>query len=78
MRAERGADPLDDRALVRDAVEGGMERFRALAGDLPQQIGLRLDVRIERALLQAERVGKIPDRGAVVALLREEPGGRAG
>jgi len=78
VRAQRGPDPLDDRAVVGDTVEGGVERLRPFAGDLPEQVGLRLDVRVERALLQAERVGQIPDRGAVIAPLREEPGGRAG
>jgi hypothetical protein len=55
-----------------------VERLGALARDVPKQVGLRLDVRIERALLDAERLGEIADGGAVVALLREEPGGGAG
>jgi hypothetical protein len=35
-------------------------------------------VRVERALLHAERVGDVADRGAVVALLGEETGGLGG
>ena len=76
--AQRGADPLDDRPFVGHRVERGVERLGALARDLPEQVGLRLDVRVERALLHAERLGEVADRGAVVALLREEPGGGAG
>ena len=78
MRAQRGPDPLDHRPVVRNGVERGVERRRALARDLPQQVGLRLDVRVERALLHAHRLGEIADRRAVVALLREEAGGGAG
>jgi len=55
-----------------------VEGIRALARDLPEQVGLRLDVRVERPLLDAERLGEVADGGAVVALLREEPGGGAG
>ena len=78
VRAQRGADPLDDRPFVGHAVERGVERDRALARDLPEQVGLRLDVRVERALLHAHRLGEIADRRAVVALLGEEAGGGAG
>jgi hypothetical protein len=78
VRTERGADPLDDRAVVGDGVECAVERLRPFARDLPQEVGLRLDVRVERPLLDAERLGEVADRGAVVALLGEEPGGGAG
>ena len=78
VRAQRGPDPLDHRPLVRHRVERGVERGRALARDLPEQVGLRLDVRVERALLHAHRLGEVADRRAVVALLREEAGGGAG
>ena len=78
VRAQRGADPLDDRPLVGHRVERGVERLRSLARDLPQQIGLRLDVRVDRSLLHAHRLGEVADRRAVVALLREEAGGGAG
>ena len=54
------------------------ERIRSFARDLPQQIGLRLDVRVDRTLLHTHRLGEIADRRAVVALLREETGGGAG
>ncbi|HEV7132547.1 MAG TPA: hypothetical protein VGN27_02315, partial [Gaiellaceae bacterium] len=51
-----------------------MERLGALARDLPEEVGLRLDVRVERAFLEPERLGEIADGRAVVALLGEEPG----
>jgi hypothetical protein len=55
-----------------------MEGLGALARDVPEQVGLRLDVRVERALLDAERLGEIADGCAVIALLGEEPGGGSG
>jgi hypothetical protein len=78
MAAERRADPLDDRPVVGNLVEGRVKRLGALARDVPEEVGLRLDVRVERALLDAERLGEIADGRAVVALLGEEPGGGAG
>jgi hypothetical protein len=50
----------------------------AFPRDLPEQVCLPLDVRVERALLDAERLGEVADRGAVIALLGEEPGGGPG
>jgi len=44
-----------------------MEGLGALAADLPEQVGLRVDVGVERALLQAERLGQVADGGAVIA-----------
>jgi hypothetical protein len=55
-----------------------MERLGALPRDVPKEVGLRLDVRVERPLLDAERPGEIADRRAVVALLGEEPGSGSG
>ena len=78
MRAQREADFLDRRRIVRDGVERGVECRGAVASDLPEQVGLRLDVRVERALLDAHRLGEVADRCAVVALLREEAGGGTG
>jgi ring-1,2-phenylacetyl-CoA epoxidase subunit PaaA len=78
VAAQRCADPLDDRPVVGHFVERGMERLGALARDLPEKVGLRFDVRVEGALLDAERLCEIADRGAVVALLGEEPCGGAG
>jgi hypothetical protein len=43
-----------------------------------EELLLPLDVRVERPLLNAERLGEIADRRPVVALLGEEPGGMAG
>ena len=78
MAPERGPDPLDDRALVGHLVERPVKRLGALAADLPEEIGLRLDVGVQGALLHAEGPGEVADRGAVVALLGEEAGGGAG
>ena len=78
MSAQRRPDSLHDRPLVRHLVEREMERLGALAGDVPEQVGFRLDVRVQRALLDAERFGEIAHGRAVVALLGEEPGGGAG
>src|SRR5439155_2213890 len=72
MRAQGEADLLGRRELVRDRVEAGMEGARALAHRLVEQVLLRGDVRVERALLDAERVGDLADRRAVVALLRKQ------
>ena len=55
-----------------------MEGDRAVVRDLPEQVGLRVDVGVERALLDAHRLGQVADRRAVVALLGEEPGRLAG
>src|SRR5207302_5827267 len=78
MGTQRGLDPIHDRSLVRNRVERRVERGRAFARDLPEQVGLRLDVCVERALLDSEGLREITDRGAVIALLREETGGSAG
>src|SRR4029453_13007854 len=71
MRTERKADLLCGRQLVGDLVQGGMERLGTLARDFPEQVGLRLDVRVERAFLKAHGLGEVADRGAVGALPRE-------
>jgi hypothetical protein len=55
-----------------------VEGFGTLARDLPEQVRLPFDVRVERALLDAERLGEVADGGAVIALLGKEPGGGAG
>src|SRR5439155_22013927 len=68
---------LGRRRVVRNRVERGMEGGGALACDLPEQVGLRLDVVVERALLHAHRGRDVADRGSVVALLGEEARGEA-
>jgi hypothetical protein len=50
----------------------------ALAGDVPEQVGLRLDVGVERPFLEPERLREVADGRAVIALLGEEPGGGSG
>ena len=55
-----------------------MERRRTLAGDVPEEILLAGDVVVERGLLQAERVGEVGERRALVALLGEQAGGDPG
>jgi hypothetical protein len=78
MSAKRGPDALDHRPFVGHLVERQMKRLGPLTGDVPEQVGLRLDVGVERPLLDAERRGEIADRRAVVALLGEETGGGSG
>ena len=55
-----------------------MERRGALAHRLVEELLLRLGQRVERPLLDAHRLREVAHRRAVVALLREEPGGLAG
>jgi len=78
MPAECRPDALHDRPFVGHLVERQMERLGALARDVPEEVGLGLDVRVERAFLDPERVGEIADGRAVIALLGEEPGGGSG
>ena len=78
MRAQREPDLLCRPQLVGDLVERSVEGGCTVPRDLPQEVGLRLDVRVQRALLDAHRFGEIADRGAVVALLGEEPRGLPG
>ena len=54
-----------------------MERLGALPHRLVEQVLLPVDVGVERALLDADRVREGADRRAVVALLGEETGGLA-
>jgi hypothetical protein len=42
-----------------------------------EELLLPFDMRVEGALLDAERLREVADRGTVVALLGEEPGGVA-
>jgi hypothetical protein len=52
-----------------------VERLRARAHRREEKLLLPLGVRVERSFLHAERARKLADGRAVVALLREEPGG---
>ena len=78
VRTKRGADAVEDGTVLRKRVECGVEGLGALPRHLPEEVGLGVDMGIERAFLEAERLGEVADRRAVVALLREEPGGGAG
>jgi hypothetical protein len=78
VAAKGCTDPLDDRALLGHRIERRVKGLRTLARDLPQEVCFRVDVRVERALLQAERFSQIADGGAVIPLLREKAGGGAG
>jgi hypothetical protein len=51
VRAEREPDALRDLEVVGDLVERSVERLGAVAQRLIEQVLLRLDVRVERALL---------------------------
>src|SRR5262249_306166 len=74
VRTEGEPDLLGRRHRLVDPVERRVEGGCTVARDVPQQVGLRVDVRVERALLDAHRLGQIADRRPVVALLGEEPG----
>ena len=73
VRAQREPDLLRRRQPLRDGVERRVERRGARAGDLPEQVLLRVDVVVERGLLDPERLGEIGQRRAVVAAVGEEP-----
>ena len=74
---QRETDLLDRVRALGNRVERGMESGGAVAHRLVQQVLLRVDVRVERALLHAHGLGEVADRRPVVAALREEPRGRA-
>ena len=78
MRPEREPDLLRGPETLRDRVQRGVEGGGTLSRRLVEKLLLALDVRVERALLDAERVREVADRGPVVPLLREEAGGMAG
>jgi hypothetical protein len=78
VRAQREPDPLARRQVVGDGVEGRVEGAGALAHRLVEEVLLRVDVRVERALLDSERFRKVSDRGPVVAALGEEASREAG
>jgi hypothetical protein len=72
--AEGEADALRRRQVLVDRVEGGVERVGPFAHGRVEQVLLRRDVRVERALLHAHRLGQVADGRPVVAPLREEAG----
>jgi hypothetical protein len=78
VRAEREPDALRDLEVVGDLVERSVERLGAVAQRLIEQVLLRLDVRVERALLDAERLREITDRRPVVPALCEQSCRRPG
>ena len=51
-----------------------MEGGRPAVRHVPEQVGLGVDVGVQRALLHPHRLGQVADRRPVIALLREEPG----
>ena len=73
MAAQREANPVDRRRILRDGVERCVERTRAFAHGLEQELLLRADQRVERPLLHAERLRERVHRRSVEAALREEP-----
>src|SRR5262245_50903178 len=78
MPAQREPDLLGRRQPVRDRVERGVERVGAFPHRRVEQVLLRRDVRVQRALLDAHRLREVADRGAVVALFGEQPRGLSG
>ena len=73
--AQREPDPLGGGRVLGHRVERGMERLGALAGDVPEEILLGVDVVVERRLLHAERFGQVGERRPLVAALGEEARG---
>ena len=61
----------------RDGVERRVEGGRSLLGDLPEQVFLRVDVVVERRLLDAQLGREVGQGRALVAPLGEEAGGDA-
>src|SRR5262249_36328184 len=78
VTAEREPDALDGRRVLRNGVERRVERLRARAHRLEEELLLRPRVRVERSLLHPELLGQVTPRGAVEPSLGEEPGRRAG
>src|SRR4029450_1161819 len=72
VRAQREPDLVGRPQRVGDLAEAPVERARPRGHRLVKQVLLRLDVRVERPLLDAERLRDLADRRAVVALLREQ------
>ena len=58
-------------------IEPVVKGVRALAHRLVEKLLLAADVRVERALLDSERLREIAHGGPVIALLCKEPGGVA-
>ena len=77
VAAKGEPDLLGRRRVVRDRIECGVKGCRALAQRLPEQVLLRGDMGVERALLHAQGLGDVADRRAVIALLREQLRGLA-
>src|SRR5262249_47582350 len=77
VRPEREPDLLGRGQLIRDRVERTVEGDGTLAQCLVEQVLLRVDVGVDRALLYTHRLGQVADRGAVVPLLGEQPRGLA-
>ena len=65
------------RGRRRDAVESGVKGGGAVLRDLPEEVFLRVDVVVERRLLNAELACEVGQGRALVAPLGEETGGDA-
>src|SRR4029079_11585455 len=78
VAAQHEANALGHGRRLRKVVQHAVERLGALAHGLVEQVLLRVDVRVERALLDAHRLGQVADRRAVVALLGEQARGLTG
>ena len=74
MRSQCEPNPCQNAQVLGNFVQRRMERLRALTHRLVEQVLLGVDVRVERALLDAERLREVADRRAVVAALGEEAG----
>jgi hypothetical protein len=74
VAAESESDLLRGPKLLRNRVESRVEGIGAVAHRLVEQIVFRVDMGVERALLDTHRLGQITDRCAVVALFCKQPG----
>ena len=78
VSAQRDQNTLDGRAVLGNRVQGGVKRARALTHRLVQELLLGPGERVERALLDAERLRERIHRRPVEPSLREEPCSLAG
>ena len=77
MAAQREPDALDCRRILRHRVECGVKRARPFPHRLVEELLLRSDQRVERSLLDAERLCERIHRRPVEAALGEQPRGLA-
>ena len=78
MSAQRMPHPVGSGRILRHRVERRVECIRSLTHRLEQELLLGSGERVQRALLDAERLRERVHRRPVEPALGEEPGGLAG